>query len=168
MFTNRARHAIAATLQGLPLMAQIEDFDPPEIAKQMEELRGGRLVPEKIMTGLAALTATLTINGAGFPILLALGVTEGDDVLLQVREGGKDNEGNNWTTYHTIGGQLEALRETTLKMGDKPVTSLVIAPRTYTRLESGVPVIDIDVRTQKVVIGGVDIMGDVRRSVLMI
>ena len=31
MFTNRVRQAIAATLQGLPLSATVEEFTPPKI-----------------------------------------------------------------------------------------------------------------------------------------
>jgi Phage tail tube protein FII. len=52
-------------------------------------------------------------------------------------------------------------------MGDKPVTTLELSCRTYNRLENGIPVIDIDVRTQKFVLNGVDILGDARRAVLL-
>jgi phage tail tube protein FII len=66
------------------------------------------------------------------------------------------------------GGKLKKLEEKTLKMGDKPVTVLEIALRTYTRLEMGVPVIDIDTRTQKVVVNGVDLLKGARRLALMV
>jgi phage tail tube protein FII len=52
-------------------------------------------------------------------------------------------------------------------MNDKPTTTLELACRTYNRLENGIPVIDIDVRTQKFVLNGVDILGDARRAVLL-
>ena len=45
MFTNRVRQIITATLQGLPLNATIEDYDPPVIEFDMEEMRGGRFIP---------------------------------------------------------------------------------------------------------------------------
>lgn len=48
MFTNRVRQAIAATLQGLPLMQTIEEFDPPPIEFEMEEFQGGRFVSEEM------------------------------------------------------------------------------------------------------------------------
>jgi phage tail tube protein FII len=84
-----------------------------------------------------------------------------------VREAGQDQDGNTWFTYHTVGGQLKSLEETAVKMGEKPKTNLELSCRTYNRLENGVPVIDIDVRTQKFVLNGVDILGDARRAVLM-
>jgi phage tail tube protein FII len=99
--------------------------------------------------------------------MLALGVSVGDDILLNVREAGQDQDGNTYFTYHTVGGKLKSLEETMLKMGEKPKTNLELSCRTYNRLENGVPVIDIDVRTQKFVLNGVDILGDARRAVLM-
>lgn len=167
MFTNRVRQAIAATLQGLPLSATVEEFTPPKIEFDMEEMRGGRFIVEEMAKGGKALGAKLTLQGLGAEVLLALGVTLGDDILLNVREAGQDQDGNTWFTYHTVGGQLKSLEETAVKMGEKPKTNLELSCRTYNRLENGVPVIDIDVRTQKFVLNGVDILGDARRAVLM-
>ena len=167
MFTNRVRQAIAATLQGLPLSATVEEFTPPKIEFDVEEMRGGRFIVEEMAKGGKALGAKLTLQGLGAEVLLALGVKLGDDILLNVREAGQDQDGNTWFTYHTVGGQLKSLEETAVKMGEKPKTNLELSCRTYNRLENGVPVIDIDVRTQKFVLNGVDILGDARRAVLM-
>lgn len=166
--TNRVRQAIAATLQGLPLMETIEEFEPPKIDFDMETMTGGRFLAEEMAKGLKALTSKLQLQGVGLPIMLALGVSIGDDILLQVREGGEDQEGNTYTTYHTIGGRLRLLEEDKLKMGSKPVTNLEFAVRTYTRQENGAIVINIDSRTQQIVINGKDIMGAARRAVLMV
>ncbi|WP_417693672.1 phage major tail tube protein [Pseudomonas sp.] len=167
MFTNRVRQAIAATLQGLPLSATVEEFTPPKIEFDMEAMVGGRFIGEEMAKSGKVLNATLVLQGAGPQIMLALGVQLGDDILLNVREAGQDQDGNTWFTYHTVGGKLKSLEEAKLKMGDKPTTTLELACRTYNRLENGVPVIDIDVRTQKFVLNGVDILGDARRAVLL-
>jgi P2 family phage contractile tail tube protein len=128
---------------------------------------GGRFIAEEMAKSGKVLNATLVLQGAGPEIMLALGVQLGDDILLNVREAGQDQDGNTWFTYHTVGGKLKSLAEAKLKMGDKPTTTLELACRTYNRLENGVPVIDIDVRTQKFVLNGVDILGDARRAVLL-
>ncbi|QVW24528.1 phage major tail tube protein [Pseudomonas hormoni] len=167
MFTNRVRQAIAATLQGLPLSATVEEFEPPKIEFEMEEMRGGRFIAEEMAKGSKAISAKLKLQGMGPELMLALGVKLGDDILLNVREAGQDQDGNTWFTYHTVGGKLKSLVETTLKMNDKPTTTLELSCRTYNRLENGIPVIDIDVRTQKFVLNGVDILGDARRAVLI-
>ncbi|MDB6446135.1 hypothetical protein SAMN03159507_04525 [Pseudomonas sp. NFACC32-1] len=167
MFTNRVRQAIAATLQGLPLSATVEEFTPPKIEFEMESMTGGRFIAEEMAKSGKALTAKLSLQGVGPQIMLALGVSVGDDILLNVREAGQDQDGNTWSTYHTVGGKLKSLEETALKMNEKPRTNLELSCRTYNRLENGVPVIDIDVRTQKFVLNGVDILGDARRAVLL-
>ena len=167
MFTNRVRQIITATLQGLPLHATIEEYEPPAIEMDMEEMRGGRFIPEEMAVGMKVLTGKLTLQGVGLPIMLALGVEVGDDILLTVQEAGVDQDDNEWFTYHVQGGKLKSLKEKTLKMKDKPVTELEIALRTYTRIENAVPVIDIDTRTQKIVINGRDILKGARRLALM-
>ncbi|KAF2393083.1 MULTISPECIES: phage major tail tube protein [Pseudomonas] len=167
MFTNRVRQAMAATLQGLPLSATVESFEPPKIDFAMETMTGGRFIGEDMAKSATVLTAKLTLQGMGPEVMLALGVTLGEDILLNVREAGQDQDGNTWFTYHTIGGKLKSLTETTLKMPDKPTTVLEFTCRTYNRLENGIPVIDIDVRTQKFMLNGVDILGDARRAVLL-
>ncbi|MCS4310292.1 hypothetical protein FBY10_101589 [Pseudomonas sp. SJZ103] len=167
MFTNRVRQAIAATLQGLPLSATVNSFTPPKIDFDMESMTGGRFIGEEMAKSAKVLNATLELQGAGPEIMLALGVTLGEDILLNVREAGQDQDGRTYFTYHTVGGKLKSLGEAALKMGEKPTTTLELSCRTYNRLENGIPVIDIDVRTQKFVLNGVDILGDARRAVLM-
>ncbi|ALI02634.1 phage tail protein [Pseudomonas sp. FW306-02-F02-AA] len=167
MFTNRVRQAIAATLQGLPLSATVEDFTPPKIDFDMEPMTGGRFIAEEMAKSGKVLNATLNLQGTGPEIMLALGVKLGEDILLNVREAGQDQDGNTWFTYHTVGGKLKSLSEAKLKMGEKSITTLELSCRTYNRLENGIPVIDIDVRTQKFVLNGVDILGDARRAVLL-
>ena len=167
MFTNRVRQAIAATLQGLPLSATVEEFTPPKIDFEMENMTGGRFIVEEMAKSAKALNAQIKLQGTGAEVLLAMGVKLGDDILLNVREAGQDQDGNTWFTYHTVGGKLKSLGEAALKMGEKPKTTLDFSCRTYNRLENGIPVIDIDVRTQKFVLNGVDILGDARRAVLM-
>ena len=167
MFTNRVRQAIAATLQGLPLSATVEEFTPPKIELDMEPMSGGRFIAEEMAKSGKVLNAKLVLQGAGPEIMLALGVRLGDDILLNVREAGQDQDGKTYFTYHTVGGKLKSLEEAKLKMGDKVTTTLELSCRTYNRLENGISVIDIDVRTQKFVLNGVDILGDARRAVLM-
>ncbi|MBT2371988.1 phage major tail tube protein [Pseudomonas fluorescens] len=167
MFTNRVRQAIAATLQGLPLSATVEEFTPPKIEFDMEPMTGGRFIGEEMAKSGKVLGATLVLQGAGPEIMLALGVKLGEDILLNVREAGQDQDGRTFFTYHTVGGKLKSLTEAKLKMGDKATTTLELSCRTYNRMDNGITVIDIDVRTQKFVLNGVDILGDARRAVLM-
>lgn len=167
MFTNRVRQIMTATLQGFPLMATIEDFDPPPIEFETEEQRGGRYIAEEMATGMKALVAKITLQGIGLPIYTAIGVTEGQQVLLTVQEAGVDQDDNEWFASYVCVGKLKKIEEKTLKMKDKPVTVLEVALSSYKRLESGVIVVDINTRTQRVVINGQDILKGARRLALM-
>ena len=104
MFTNRVRQAIAATLQGLPLSATVDSFTPPKIEFEMDPMTGGRFIAEEVAKSAKVLNATLVLQGVGAQVLLALGVTQGDDILLNVREAGQDQDGKTYFTYHTVGG----------------------------------------------------------------
>lgn len=168
MFSNRVRQIITATLQGLPLMATIDEFEPPKIEMETEEMRGGRFISEEMATGMKALTAKLTLNGIGLPIMMALGVTGGDEIMLTVQEAGVDQDDNEWFAYYICSGKLKIFEEKTLKMKDKPVTILEISLRTYQRLENGALMTDIDTRTQKIVINGRDILKGARRLAGMV
>jgi hypothetical protein len=167
MFTNRVRQLITATLQGLPLMATIEEFEPPKIEMEVEEMRGGRFISEEMAVGMKSLSAKLTLNGIGLPIMTALGVTGGDEVMLTVQEAGVDQDDNEWFAYYICSGKLKVFEEKTLKMKDKPVTILEIMLRSYMRLENGALMTDIDTRTQKVVVNGRDLLKGARRLVAL-
>lgn len=167
MFTNRVRQLITATLQGLPLMATIEEFEPPKIEMEVEEMRGGRFISEEMAVGMKSLSAKLTLNGIGLPIMTALGVTGGDEVMLTVQEAGVDQDDNEWFAYYVCSGKLKVFEEKTLKMKDKPVTILEIMLRSYMRLENGALMTDIDTRTQKVVVNGRDLLKGARRLVAL-
>lgn len=167
MFTNRVRQLITATLQGLPLMATIDEFEPPKIEMEVEEMRGGRFISEEMAVGMKSLSAKLTLNGIGLPIMTALGVTGGDEVMLTVQEAGVDQDDNEWFAYYICSGKLKVFEEKTLKMKDKPVTILEIMLRSYQRLENGALMTDIDTRTQKVVVNGRDLLKGARRLVAL-
>ncbi|WP_205932298.1 phage major tail tube protein, partial [Pseudomonas viridiflava] len=74
---------------------------------------------------------------------------------------------NEWLANHICIGKLKKIEEKTAKMKDKPVTVMEIALRIYKRLESGVIVVDIDTRTQRIIINGDDILKGSRRLALM-
>lgn len=167
MLLNRTRLIFTATLQGLPLMATIEEYTPPPLEFDTEEHRGGRFLPEEMMTGLKALTSTIKLQGVGLPIMAVLALSPGDEVLLTVQESGEDQDGNPWSTVHVQSGKIKKLSDDAIKMGEKPMTELELALRTYTRLDDGVPMTDIDTRTQKIVIGGKDILKSARRLALL-
>src|SRR5450830_1682496 len=117
MFTDRVRQAIAATLQGLPLSATVEEFTPPKIEFDMEPMSGGRFIAEEMAKSRKVLNAQLILQGAGPEIRLALGVRMGDDILLNGREAGQDQDGKTYCIDDSLGGKLKARMEAKRNMG---------------------------------------------------
>lgn len=165
---ERSRLMLAGTLQYMPIMQQIESFEPPTIEKEMKSVRGGRFAADKIMTGLKEMEASITINGIGGVLLKELGVKDGGTVLLDVREAGKTTNGDTTSTFHSIGGRLISVKEKTLKMGELPQTDIKLAVFRYQRIDDGIPVINIDLNTQVIDLGMGDIMSDIRTAVLAV
>ena len=165
--TEKARYIIAGTANGLPIMDQIEQFTPPKIEKDMQTVRGGRFAADKIMTGLKELGATLQLNGPEMLIKKSLGVAAGDGFLLDVRESGRDKDGGTWSTWYLLAGEIESIEEDNVKMGELPRTTIVMSVYRYQTFENGVPVININTRTQVMDLGGGDLLADARRAVLL-
>lgn len=165
--SEQARMIITGTLQGVPVLEQLEEFSPPDIEREMQDVRGGRYIADAIATGVKRLSASVTLNGASWALIGSLGIGVGDEVMLDVRESGRMTNGGTYSKYHSLGAKVEKITEKTVKMGDLPATELTLAPYRYTRTENGVPVININTRTQVLMIGGVDLMAEIRRLVML-
>lgn len=165
--TEKARYIIAGTANGLPIMEQIEKFTPPKIEKDMQTVRGGRFAADKMMIGLKELGATLQLNGPDQMIKRSLGVAAGDGFLLDVRESGRDKDGGTWSTWHLLAGEIESIEEADVKMGDMPSTTILMSVYRYQSFENGIPVININTRTQVMDLGAGDLLEAARRAVLL-
>ncbi|MEC8917774.1 MAG: phage major tail tube protein [Pseudomonadota bacterium] len=165
--TEKARFLTTGTAMGFPIMEQIDSFTPPVIEKMMTDLKGGRFAADEIMTGLEKLEFTLVLNGAPTVIKQSLGVAPGNPWMLDIREGGKDAQGETWFTNHICAGEIKRIEEADVKSGELKKTTIRGKLHRYQTLENGVPVIHIDTRRQIVNLGGGDLMEDIRRVLLL-
>lgn len=167
MATERARKLLGGSLNGWPLMHQLEEFKPVEITKVMEMAQGGRYAPEQMAVGLEKLECTITLNGAGIELLIAQGISEGDTVELDVRESHQDREGNTYSVWHAVSGEVIKTETSPVKMKERPQKTLTIAALRSRHMENGVIIHDINLRTQVINLGQGDIMEQHRRNILM-
>lgn len=167
MATERKRMILGGSLNGWPLMHQLEEFTPIEISKVMEDAQGGRFAPEQMAVGLEKLECSITLSGAGVELVIAQGIGPGDTVELDVRESQQDLEGNTYAVWHSVSGEVIKTASPAIKMKDKPQKTLTIAPVRSSQRENGVIMHDINLRTQVINLGQGDIMAVHRRNVLM-
>lgn len=165
--TEKARYIISGTINGLPIMEQIEKFTPPKVEKDMQTVRGGRFVADRMMVGLKEMGASLQLNGPDAMIKKALGLTVGDDFLLDIREAGRSKGGGTWSTWYTLGGEVESIEEADVKQGDMPSTTISMSVFRYQTFENGIPVLNINTRTQVLDLGAGDLLAEARRAVLL-
>ncbi|GAA0752714.1 phage major tail tube protein [Sphingomonas trueperi] len=167
MATERKRMILGGSLNGWPLMHQLEEFTPVNIEKEMEAAQGGRFAPERIMVGLRELECSVTLMGAGYELIIAQGIGAGDTVELDVRESQEDMEGNAFAVWHQVSGEVIGVERPAVKMKEKPQVTLKIAPVRTVMLENGITCHNINLRTQYIDLGNGDIMERHRRNVLM-
>lgn len=167
MATERSRMFLGGSLNGWPLMHQLEEFTPVNIEKEMATAQGGRFAPEKIWVGMREMECSVTLMGAGYELVIAQGIGEGDTVELDVRESQQDKDGNTFAVWHQVGGEVTKVDRSGVKMKEKPQITLTIAPVRTSMLENGVILHDINLRTQVINLGNGDMMAVHRRNALM-
>ncbi len=167
MATERKRMILGGSLNGWPLMHQLEEFTPVNIQKVMETAQGGRFAPERMWVGLEELECQIVLMGAGLELVIAQGITAGDTVELDVRESQEDLEGNTFAVWHQVSGEVINVERTPSKMREKPQVTLTISPVRTVMLENGITCHNINLRTQYIDLGHGDIMERHRRNILM-
>ena len=165
MAGQRARKLLAANVNGLPLMAEVEELTPPEIKKMMEESRGGKLMADEIMVGLEKMTFELKISGPNATLLSNYGLRQGDVCQIDVRASEQDKDGEKYAILYSLSCEITAIKEETVKMGSKPMHTLSGTCRAYLKTENGQVIYDINTTTQVIDLGAGDIMQEHRRNV---
>lgn len=161
---ERTRRILAATLQGYPLLEEIEEFTPTNIEKTMEASRGGRFVARELMVGLENMASSIVLNGADSALFADLNPQAGEDVELYVRESWETEDGEAVSVKHEITGTVNKVESRAVKMGEFPQRTIELAVIASKRTEGDTLIHDINVRTQKVDLGQGDLMEAHRRA----
>ncbi|EGZ6890202.1 phage tail protein [Vibrio parahaemolyticus] len=165
MAGQRSRKLLAATVNGHPLLAEIDEFTPPEVKKVMEEARGGKFIADEIMVGLEKLTYELKVLGPTADLLSAYGLKQGEICQVDVKASEQDKEGNKYALHYSLSGEVVGVKEEGVKMGSKPGVTISGSLTAYKKTENGKTVYDINTATQVINLGQGDIMAEHRRNV---
>lgn len=165
MAGQRSRKLLAANINGHPVLAEIDEFTPPEVKKVMEEARGGKFIADEIMVGLEKLTYELKLLGVTADLLSAYGLKSGEVCQIDVKASEQDKEGNSFALHYSLSGEITGAKEENVKMGSKPGVNISGALTAYKKTENGTTVYDINTATQVIDLGKGDIMAEHRRNV---
>jgi len=165
MAGQRSRKLLAATVNGHPLLAEIDEFTPPEVKKVMEEARGGKFIADEIMVGIEKLGYEIKLLGATADLLSAYGLKQGDICQVDVKASEQDKDGNKFAIHYSLSGEIVSVKDETVKMGSKPGANISGSLIAYKKTEGGKTVYDINTKTQVIDLGQGDIMAEHRRNV---
>ena len=165
MSGQRSRKLLAATVNGHPLLAEIDELTPPEVKKVMEETRGGKFISDEIMVGIEKLGYELKLVGATAGLLSAYGLKQGEICQVDVKASEQDKDGNKFAIHYSLSGEIINVKDETVKMGSKPGVTLSGSLTAYKKTENGTILYDINTKTQVINLGQGDIMADHRRNV---
>lgn len=163
--TQRARMLLAATINGQPILAELEEFNPPEIKKVMEEVLGGRFIPDELMVGLEKMNYDMKLLGVTATLLSAYGLKPGDVCQVDVKSSEQDGDGRKFKVHYSLSGEITGVKEETVKGKSKPGVTITGSVKAYKKTEDGNIVYDINTKTQVINLGKGDIMAEHRRNV---
>lgn len=153
-------YAIAAHTNGVPLIGKTKEFKPPTVEKVTESVGGGRAIEGTRTKGWKMNPWSFQQEGMTAEIANQMGLAQGDTYSLTFKESVEDSDGNVVAYVHTITGEVTKRGKDGSKAGDEDVWSLDGFADTYKLTINGAVVDDINIKAQKVIIGGVDQMAD--------
>ncbi len=165
MAGQRTLKIMAATVNGHPLLAEIEEYTAPMVKKVMESARGGKFIPDEIMVGLEKLNYKLKINGATVSLLNSYGFKEGEICQVDVKCSEQDKEGNTFAIHDSLSGLIISIESEAMKMGAKPTCTIEGTLSAYSKTEDGKTIYNINTKTQVINLGQGDMMAEHRRNV---
>ncbi|WP_163833387.1 phage major tail tube protein [Spartinivicinus ruber] len=164
MAEQRYRTMLSANVNGHPLMAEVEEFTPPELKHKMEDSQGGKFIPDEVWVGLEKLTFELKIAGAGVELLQQYGLKHGEICQVDIKAAERDKDGGKFIIHYSLSGQLTGIKEEAIKMGSKPEVTISGSCIAFKKTENGKTLCDINTRTQKIDLGQGDIFAEDRRG----
>ncbi|WP_018691321.1 phage major tail tube protein [Algicola sagamiensis] len=165
MAGQRQRKLLTATVNQYPLMAEVEEFTPPEVKKTMAVARGGKFIPDEVMVGMEKLTYSLKVKGATAGLLAAYGLQQGEVCQVDIKTSEQDKDGQIYAIHYSLSGEITSMKEDVVKMGNQPALTLAGSLMAYLKTENGSVIYDINTKTQKIDLGQGDLMAAHRRNV---
>ena len=156
---DRIRMRISAQVESVPLANEIIEITPPEI-KTKTAANEGQFVASEDVVGIEKLSWSIKVRGEHGQLTAAIGRYLMGNAQINVVEKGKSVENVPYVEEYSMYGPITAVKKDSIKAGEKPTVTIEGTCKAYKQTDTGTVVHDIDTRTGKTIIGGVDLMGD--------
>jgi phage tail tube protein FII len=145
-------------------MSGLDEYNPPDIEKEMEDAKGGRFVGGEVFVGLKKGTASLKLMDVNSGILQAMGVSRSQSCEITVLASALDEDGVELPLRWEHSGEVISIKSDGVKPG-KSSHTLEFSVKSYKHVDGVFVAYDINERTQKCIVGGVDLLEVARLNV---
>lgn len=155
--SDRIRLRLSAQVEDVPLVNEIDEFTPPKIKPKLATVDGAFVESEETV-GLEKIDYTLKLRGELDQISNAIGQYILSNAQINVTEQGKTTEDGRYKLEYSLYGPITNIEQETVKMGEKPIVTITGTCKAYKQTDTGTVIHDINVKTGKLIVGGVDLM----------
>jgi uncharacterized protein len=150
---------------GVSYRGKAEEVTPPKLTRKMEEWRGaGMLGPIQLDMGMEGMELEWSVGGIDKDMLTQFGAITADSIMLRFAGAAQNDDTGDWVAVEiVVHGRQKELDFGSFKPGDKTTVKATM-PLTYYKLSiDGEDVIEIDLINFIAVMGGKDVLAEVRR-----
>jgi len=153
-------------LDGFGYAGNVEEYQPPTLAVQVEDFRaGGMDTSVALDMGQEKLEATFKLSKITADALRLWGVGQGQTFSLVVRGALEDLDGTVKAEVFTQRGTIRSIEHDAITSGAKSAVTLTMDIREYAYDIDGLRVHDIDVLNMKRIVNGVDRLAAQRAAI---
>ncbi len=152
-------------VDGYGYAGQVEEITLPKLTIKTEEYRGGGAdAPIEIDVGMEKLECEFTVNAYAPSLLQLWGVMPGRHVNITLR-GAMDEAGTVTAVVVNLTGSWKEIDMGTWKAGEKSAMKIQVAASYYQLSIGGMSVIQIDIPNMTRMIGGQDVLREIRAAI---
>lgn len=152
-------------VDGRGYAGQIDEYNPPDLAIQVEDYRGGGMdAPVALDMGQEALETSFALIAYDADVLALWGVAEGQSVPFVARGALESYDGTVKAVVHTMRGKITNIAPGTWSPGQKPAMTITMRLDYFKQEHNGVILHEIDVVNMIRTINGVDRLAQQRAA----
>lgn len=153
-------------VDGKGYAGKVQEVELPKLTIKTEDYQGGAMdAPVEIDLGMEKLACSFTVNEYDPALFAMWGLAPGNLVNITLRGAIDNGSGKIKAIDINLTGSWKEIDMGSWKSGDKGALKIQVAVRYYALAIDKVPVILIDIPNMKRVVGGKDMLADVRAAI---
>lgn len=165
MAGQQVRMLLRVLVDGIPMMAEVEEYTSARPKKKMEDLKGGGFVAGDIFTGIEKMEGTIVLKGAPTEVLAKYGLSGANKVPITIKETLMDEDGKRVNVVEDWIAEMTAVEESDKGQGQLSQQTLNFTCDTSKRTENGKVLWNVSRRAHICDLGNGDLLEQDRAGV---